>query len=162
MTSDARVCARATPSLTRTRAAYLLLVKSTFTRRNFELCCAQARRGVAYTHYLGSACCRGGTARLTTHRVMRHTRCPGMNRTPGYHCCRRALDGSTDGSDGLFIRLKPDTKKALRQPLLIGLVHNDCPHRAAPRRAARQEQPRFCSARRSSAGGRLGCQLSWP
>ena len=129
------------------------LIKSTVRVEIFELCCSQARQGVAYTLHLSLL--TAAVAQRVSQRIesMRHT-LSCMNRTPGYHCCERALDRFADGWDGLFV--SPKTRSQNASPgakALIGLVHHACP-RVAPHVGARQEQPRFCSARRSSAGGR--------
>ena len=146
----------------RTRAALLLVDQIDATRLNFELSCAQARRGVAYAHYFGSACCRGGTARLTTHREHEAHAVLHESNT------RLALLRKSVGRVFTQIRsvlASPQTRAqrcSRSQRRLIGLVcHNACPYGSAPHVSARP-QPRVCSARRSSAGGRPRCQLSRP
>ena len=143
MTSDARVCARATPSLTRTRAAYLLLVvKSTFTRRNFELCCAQARRGVAYTPHL-VFCSRWHSAILQRFLSGEREPCGGfiVEIPVTIAAEERRSNFMTDRS--VFLSPQTPYQGVLdRDHGLIGLVrHNACPYGSAPRIGARP-QPR--------------------
>ena len=99
------------------------LFKWTVRVEIFELCCSQARQGVAYTLHLSLL--TAAVAQRVSQRIesMRHT-LSCMKRTPGYHCCERALHGFADWWDGLFISPKTRSQKGKgsRSHGLIGLV----------------------------------------
>ena len=144
----------------RTRAALLLLDQNDRTRGNFSAVLFSGSIGRRVHTRIDLCCCRGGTTRLTAHRgheahAVLHeanTRLPLLRKSVGRS--RRRMGRS-------FHSPQTPYPKWLSQPrLLIGLVRDHaCPYGSAPHIGARP-QPRFCSARRSSAGGRPGRQLS--